>query len=173
MYRKRVFDTLRQGEDDLRKGKIDIQYKTRSSMYNEKNMSLRRREEKEMAIGLKSKGESHVPVNKHNTTPSLVKQTGADEKSITHSLYDRNLITQVKQGYGPAYKQFKDRIDTYFVPFKSLSSNDTNTRNHKLEKWTRVKVEERKKEKELEEHAEYMRKMGLYRTEGFQKKKRN
>ncbi len=199
MYKQRLVDARLQAEQDLEVGAINIQYQTRNSMHNVKTTTLRISDERRRAMGLTTSsaatmrnlerfeqesrarasrgsggsGSSDHKERQEQQEQQQQQQQRRIDRTVTRDLYDRSLISQVKHGKGPAYEQFKERIESLYIvdrggdggeqqqKRKTLKSSCSNS-NHqppKLKKWSKMKVEKRLEEKKLEDTVEYWRRM--------------
>ncbi len=200
MYKQRLVDARLQAEQDLEAGAINIQYQTRNSMHNVKTTTLRVSDERKRAMGLttssattmrnlerfeqesrakSSRGGSgsalssdHKERQKLQQQQQQQQQQRRMDRTVTRDLYDRSLISQVKHGKGPAYEQFKERVESLYIVDRGgdgdeqqqkrktqKSSSNSNHQPPKLKKWSKMKVEKRLEEKKLEDTVEYWRRM--------------
>ena len=198
MYKQRLVDARLQAEQDLEAGAINIQYQTRNSMHNVKTTTLRISDERRRAMGLTTSSattmrnlerfeqESRAKSNrgsggsgsgssdhKEQQEQQQQQQQRRIDRTVTRDLYDRSLISQVKHGKGPAYEQFKERIESLYIvdrggdggeqqqkrKTQKSSCSNSNHQPPKLKKWSKMKVEKRLEEKKLEDTVEYWRRM--------------
>jgi hypothetical protein len=166
--RKNLEDTFHHTQRRI----LDDAYLSRSmssNFHHAKMETLRKHEEKAIAMGLRSKPNQIGTPSKNFRTSSpaqssvqliLSNFTTTKSKPNFDTHYHRNIINQVKQGKGNAYSSFKSHLDHCHVYVNRSNSVNKNEKPTKQRiKWTQRQVEMRQIEKEKEDFVYYNQQM--------------
>ena len=144
-----------------------------SNFHYAKMETLRKHEEKAIALGIKttpSTGGTRVSSPVMSSGPKLILSsfTTAKTKPDFDAHYHRDLINQVKGGRGDAYKSFKSHLNHSHVYVTRPNETNPNEKPTKQRiKWTQKQVEMRKLEKEKEDFVHYNQRLAdpkIYQT---------
>ena len=145
-----------------------------SNFHHAKMETLRKHEEKAIAMGIKNKPRTtdlSRSVPSGSSSSGLILSNFTTTKSRPHFglHYHPDIINQVKSGKGDAYKVFKTHLDhCHTYVYKNTNPTDKSQKPTKKRiKWSQKQVDLRKMEKEKEDFVLYNQQLAdpkLYNT---------